>query len=161
MAAMSPGCTTGVGAQLGQHVGRVVALEERVGVPAAAARVGQVGGGDVGRHGRGGHGGGEVEHDAQPALGAVGPQRLQRQAVAEQQVVRHLGGDLAALDAGREVALVVAQRGDDPGLVVRGDAGEAVAQARVHVARVVDEAVHRVARSSRRGPAGLAAGPSG
>jgi uncharacterized protein YhdP len=32
----------------------------------------------------------QVQHDAQPAAATVGPQRLQRQAVAEQQVVRHL-----------------------------------------------------------------------
>mmetsp|Transcript_23370 Transcript_23370/g.55573 ORF Transcript_23370/g.55573 Transcript_23370/m.55573 type:complete len:417 (+) Transcript_23370:247-1497(+) len=134
-----------VGPELGQHALGVVALEQGLGVPAPAARVGPIGRLDVWRHGRGRHRGREVEHDAELAAGAVGPQCLHGQPVRQQQVVGHLGGDLAALDAGREIALLVAQRRDDPGLVVRGDAVEPVAQPRLHMAGVVDEAVHRVA----------------
>ena len=50
-----------------------------------------------------------------------------------------------SLDAGREDAGLVAQHGHHPGLVVGGDGGHAVAEAAGHAARVVDEAVHRVA----------------
>jgi hypothetical protein len=82
---------------------------------------------------------------AQLAFCPVGAQRLQGQPVAEQQVVGHLRRDLAALDAGRKVALLVAQHGDDPGLVVRSDPVEPVTQAGLHMAGVVDEAVHGVA----------------
>ena len=53
-------------------------------------------GSDVVGHGRGRYRGRQVQHDAQLAAGAIGAQRLQRQAVAEQQVVGHLGGDVDA-----------------------------------------------------------------
>ena len=52
----------------------------------------------------------------------------------------------AVLDAGGEVALLVAQHGHHPGLVVRGQRRQAVTQAAVHAQHIVDEAVHRVAR---------------
>ena len=135
-----------VGAHLGQHLGRVRALEQRIAVPAAAARVVEPGLGAVGRRVGQRHRVREVQHDAQLRGGALRAQRLQRQAVAQQQVVRDLDRDAARLDARREVALVVAQHRDDPGLVVRRDRGHAVAEAALHAQRVVDEVVHRLAR---------------
>ncbi len=87
----------------------------------------------------------QVEDDAQLRAAARRAQRLQRQAVTEQQVVRHLGCGGAALLARREDAPLVAHRRDDPGLVVGGDRGEPIAQPRVHAERVVDEAAHGVA----------------
>jgi hypothetical protein len=42
----------------------------------------------------------QVQHDAQRRGAALGAQRLQRQAVAEQQVVRHLHGQGAVLMPG-------------------------------------------------------------
>jgi hypothetical protein len=86
----------------------------------------------------------QVQHDAQLAAATVGPQRLQRQAVAEQQVVRHLHRGGTALQARREDAPLVAEHGHHPGLVVGGDGRHAVAQL-AHVPGVVDEALHRVA----------------
>jgi hypothetical protein len=66
----------------------------------------------------------QVQHDAQPA--AAQPSRtqgLQRQAVAEQQVVRHLhGGARGWLMPGANTPCLVAQHRHHPGLVVGGDA---------------------------------------
>ena len=81
------------------------------------------------------------------ALAAVGPQGLQRQAVAQQQVVGHLHGGGAVAEAGREDAVFVAQLGHHPGLVVGGDRWRCGRpRRRFMLQRVVDEAVHRVAR---------------
>ncbi len=135
-----------IGAQFGHDLGRIRALEQRVGVPAPAARVVELRLGAVGRRVGERHRVREVQHDAQLGDGACGAQRLQRQAVAEHQVVGDLRGDAARLDARGESAFVVAQHRDHPRLVVRRDGGQPVAQATLDAQRVVDEVVHRRAR---------------
>jgi hypothetical protein len=51
---------------------------------------------------------------------AVGAQGLQGQAVAEQQVVRHLQARVRLFRPGAKDAVLVAQHGNHPGFVVRG-----------------------------------------
>jgi hypothetical protein len=88
----------------------------------------------------------QVQHDAQPAAATVGTQRLQSQAMAQQQVVGDLHGGAPLADARREHAMLVAEHRHHPRLVVGGDGGHAVTESRRHGACIVDEARHGVAR---------------
>ena len=99
-----------------------------------------------------------------PSLAGQPSRRSARKggAVADEQVVGHLQHGAAVLDAGRKDALLVAEHGHDPGLVVGGDGVHPAAKAARHLTRIA----HEVLDGLTRGPAatvlqGLAAGPSG
>ena len=124
-----------------EHVGRIAAVEQRVHVPAHEAAVLQACRRLVGVGRRRCVDRRQVEHDAQLRLAALGSQRLQRQAVAEQQVVRHLHGRAAVLEAGREQARFMPQRGHHPGFVVGHPLLHPIAQRGIGGLRIFGEPV--------------------
>ena len=94
---------------------------------------------------RGGMNGRLIQHDAERCGAVLRAQRLQRQAVTQQQVMRDLHRRLLALQAGREDPRLVAEDRDDPRLVVRGDRGRAVAEAARDLGGVVHEPADGIA----------------
>ena len=140
-----------VGAQVGQYIGRVGSLEQRINIPTHQPSVFQTRFCLVGGAVRGALDGREVEHNAQAGFAAHVAQRAQGHAVAEQQVVRYLRGRGPAFDARGEDAALVAQHRHHPGFVVGGHGRYPVAQAGMHTQGIVDKVLHRVAM----GPAAL------
>ena len=105
----------------------------------------------------------EVERDADRASGRPPrAQRLDREPVREQQVVRDAQRRRPVADARAPCALGVPEEGDHPRLVVGDPLRHDVAEPVGHQRRVLGEALGGVARRpAARGPAAPAAGPSG
>ncbi len=102
-----------------------------------------------------------IERDAERCRAALRAQRLQGDAVTQEQVVRDLHRRFPAPEAGREDAGLVTQDRDDPGFVVRGNRGCAVCRSggrpRLHTLRTGRRYCDS---ASRRLPAAPGAGPS-
>ena len=143
---MSPGATCGASSpRKRQHILRIAPAQQRVHVPPDRQPVIETRLGKVLRRIGGGMSRRLIQHDAERCGAALAAQRLQRDAVTQQQVMRYLHRRLLALQAGREGAGLVAEDRDDPRFVVRGDRGRPAAEAARDFCCIVRESANRVA----------------
>ena len=129
-----------------EHVRGVAVAEQRAEEDAVREPVGAAGGVDVRGVVRGGLGRMQVERDAELLVRAgLGAHGVDRQAVAEHQVVGGAQRGLAVLDPGRVHADGVAEERGHPRLVERRPVLDAVVQAGVDGGRVLGEVLRGVA----------------
>ena len=133
-----------VGTQIGQHVGGIVSLEQRIHVPAQQFAVFELGMDTVCLGIRGALYRREIEHDAESGLAALLPEGLKRQPMAQQKVVGRLRSGGATFDAWRKDTLVITQHRHDPRLIVGRDGSHTIAHAPVYALRILHKPVHGI-----------------